>query len=67
MKPDRTCKLASAYRPGDEGLWHRRGHRPRRVLVVKSLRTKVRVADLIDRRTVVLREVMPANLTEVRG
>lgn len=49
-------------------LWHRSrdGKPPRPVLIVQRLACKVRVLDLVDStpRRLVLREVMPENLTE---
>lgn len=69
MKPDRSCKLAAAYREGQRAAWHRRGHRPRPVVVVKPLDRKVRVADLVasSHRRIILRDVMASSLTGARG
>lgn len=52
-------------KPGSEALWHRRGHLPRPVLVMKRLPVKVRVLDLCtgDAHHLVLRDIQPSNLT----
>lgn len=55
--------------PMEEALWHRRGQRPRPVVVLQALDVKVRVVDLIesDTRRLVLRDVHPRNLTNRAG
>jgi len=54
---------------GTQALWHRsrQGLPPRPVLVVKPLRSKIRVLDLVEGSALrlIFRDVAPGNLTEV--